>query len=133
MMNSLKIYLSPEYLLSVTTGAKFEPFYLYFSAAIIFTALAAKLFFAIKKDRIKAYKKFDSIWFWGFLAEGFVGLFIWFSRIQALNFFSTRLFSYLWLLSIFLFAGYLIYYYIKVIPLEVDKHYEKKRKDKYLR
>lgn len=132
-MNNFGVYFSSEYLLSIATGAKFEPFYLYFSCAIILVVLAVKIFFILRKNRIKAYKKFDSICFWGYLTEGILGLFIWFSRIQALTIFSTRLFSYLWLLSILSLTGYLAYYYLRVIPLEIDKHYEKKRKDKYLK
>jgi uncharacterized membrane protein len=131
-MNNVKFFVSPEYLLSVATGTKFESIYLYFSAFILAAALFVKLFILIRKNRLKAYKNFDAIWFWGFFAEGMTGLFIWFSRAQSLSFFSTRLISYLWIISIFVLVGYLIYYYKKILPQKIEKHYEKKRKEKYL-
>jgi hypothetical protein len=76
---------------------------------------------------------FDSVWFWGYLSIGLVGLFIWFSRTQALPLFSTRLISYLWVLSTIIFTIGLVVYFKKEIPKQIVKYTEQKRKAKYLK
>lgn len=131
-MNRTNTYFSSQYLLSVATGSKFEFLYLSVSIFMIVLVVLAKLAIVFKKKRIKAYKSFDNIWFWGYFTQGLAGLFIWFSRTESLAFFSSRLVSYFWIILNFVLAGYLIYYYKNILPQKIEKHFEKSRKEKYL-
>ncbi len=106
---------------------------MYLSVFILFAIIGYKIYLKIKGDRPKVYKKFDRIWFWGYLTTGVIGLFVWFSRTQNLPIFSTRFISYSFLLIFILFTAYLIYLFTEKTPKELNKYYEKKRKEKYLK
>lgn len=126
-------YISQNYLLTVISGSKFENYYLYFSIGLISLLITYRLFLFFRGNRPPIYKKFDVYWFWGYQALGISGIFIWFSRKESLPIFSTRIISYLWMMLIFGYTGFLIYYYIKKIPAKLVDFYEKKRKSKYLK
>lgn len=132
MRNFIAVYLSNNYLLGVVSGTRFEAYYLYVSAAIVSLAILFRLFIYVKGGRAKAYYRFDRLWFYGYSLFGLFGLFIWFSRTQALSIFSTRIVSYLWLISLLGYTIYLIYYLVRIMPEKLVKYYEKKRKKKYL-
>lgn len=123
---------NPEYLLAVPTLSKYEAYYLYLSIFILVVSLSLKLFFKIKK-RSEAFRDFDRFWFWGYLAIGLSGLFIWFSRSQQLPTFGTRLISYLWLGVVLVYALFLLFYYLKFVTKAIESYHEKKRKERYLR
>jgi len=131
-MNRIKMIFSPDYFLAVPKVSTFEIYYLYLSLFIIVSVIFCKFFFVVKK-RSSVYKKFDKRWFWGYLDLGMLGVFLWFSRNQELPIFGTRLASYLWLLVLFLYLGYLLYYFKKKAKPAIIKYQEKKRKEKYLK
>jgi hypothetical protein len=130
---SFKYYFSWDFLYSPVSGSSYEKIYLFLSVFIITLVICYRLFLFIRGNRPLVYKKFDSIWFWGYLALGLSGLFIWFSRTQALPFFSTRLVSYLWILLLLVFSAWVIFYLKKEIPQKIVKYTEQKRKAKYLK
>jgi amino acid transporter len=130
-MNSLGVFLSPEYLFEVATNTKFEIYYLYGSLAIIAACMGIKFALYLRK-REEAYKPFDRLWFWGYLGIGALGLFTWFSRSQGLPVFGTRFFSYLWIFVVLGYAAFLYFYSKKRVKTEVKKYHERSRKEKYL-
>ena len=132
MMNSLKTYLSTNYLASPVSGTKWELFYLIFACLIIFGAIGYRIFLRFKGSRPKAFKSFDKLWFWGAILFGLFGLFIYFSRTQGLPVFSTRMISYLWVLSVLAYSTFLIFNYRISIPEKLHNYYEGKRKSKYI-
>ena len=131
-MNSLKIYFSTNYLFTPVSGSKLELFYLIFSSTLIISAVIYRIYLFFKGGRSEVYRTFDRLWFWGALAFGLFGLFLYFSRTQALPTFSMRSVSYLWLLSLLGYATYLIFYFRSTVPDKLHDFYDKKRKSKYL-
>lgn len=129
---NFRSFFNPNYIFSAASGTTYEPWYLYLSLALIISPILFYAFFKFSK-RIAAYKAFDRYLIWGYLTLGLIGLFFWFSRNQGLPTFSIRLFSYLWLISIVGYDFFLLYYYKKRIPASITKHYEKTRKEKYLK
>lgn len=132
-MNRIKIFFSNDYLFTATTNTKFELFYLYFSIFILLMVIGYKMYLKFKGSRAKFYKKFDRMWFWGYLTLGISGLFIWFSRTQNLPMFSTRFVSYTYLLLVIFFTLYIVYLFSTKAPQELNIYYEKKRKEKYFK
>jgi hypothetical protein len=130
---NLKSYFSWDFLYSPVSGSSYEKLYLFLSVFIIALTICYRIYLLIKGDRPAVLKRFDTIWFWGYLTLGLVGLFIWFSRTQALPLFSTRLISYLWVLAIIFFTIGLAVYFKKEIPKQIVKYTEQKRKAKYLK
>lgn len=131
-IGQMKYYLSPAYLWSTTTGSRFEVFYLIFPMVLIISATGYRIFLAIKGGRSEAYREFDSLWLWGAVGFGLMGLFIFLSRNQGLPIFSTRLISYLWVILIPFYVAYLVYYYRTNVPKKLHQFYTKKRKARYL-
>ncbi|MDD3481110.1 MAG: hypothetical protein PHW75_02720 [Patescibacteria group bacterium] len=128
----MNTYLSSDYLFEIASGTTYQEYYLYVAFALIALPIILKVYFTIRNERAP-YKSFDRLWFWGYLMIGVLGLFIWFSRDQGLPLFGTRLASYAWLSTIFIYLGYLLYYYKKKVTKDVVRHYEKSRKEKYLK
>ena len=131
-MNSIRQYLTADYLLAPVSGSKLELFYLILPVVIILGALMYRLYLFITGGRSEVYRSFDRMWFWGALSFGIFGLFVYFSRTQALPTFSTRTVSYLWLLTLLGYFTYLIFYFRTTIPDKLHDFYDKKRKSKYL-
>jgi hypothetical protein len=132
MTNLFNLYFKSGFLLETATATKYENVYLFLPIALIIAVVAYRLFLFIKSGRPAVYKPFDRLWFWGYFVFALVGLLIWFSRTQALQFLSTRIVSYLWFLALFVYTGYLAFYFLKVIPGKLSNYYEKQRKSKYL-
>lgn len=132
MIRSMGKYLSPDYLFQIATETKFEPYYLGIAVAYLLIVIFLKVFLKIK-GREKVYKSFDSLWFWGGVFNSFWGFFVWFSRNQALPFFGTRAFSYLWIIFVVFYNIYLIFYFRRKFSKKLEKYLEKKRKEKYLK
>lgn len=135
MKNLLNRYFTAEYLWAPITEARYDKFYLGFSIVLIVLPLLAKVVLTLKfKNRPKkVYGTFDKIWFWTSLSLGFIGVFIWFSRVQSLPMFGTHLASYIYLFSIPVSAGLIFWYFKAKIPERLTTHYEKARKQKYLK
>ena len=131
-MNSIRAYLNTDYLFKPVTGSKLELFYLIFSALLIIVAIIYRLYILFKGGRAEVYRSFDRMWFWGALVFGLFGLFLYFSRTQALPTFSTRTVSYLWLLALLGYSTYLIFYFRATVPDKLHDFYAKKRKSKYM-
>lgn len=132
-MNKLfNVYFKSDYLLRVAPETKYEPYFLYSAITVMILAIGIKLFFKFR-GRSKAYVSFDRLWFWGYIVLSVVGLFVWFSRNQGLPIFGTRLASYLWLKSLFIYGVVLYFYYIKKARKDVLAHFNKERKAKYLK
>lgn len=133
MSNFLATYFNSKYLLEAVSGTNYEKYYLYVSLTVLVSVILFRIYISIKKNRPDAYRFFDKLWFWSYLSLGLFGVFIWFSRSQLLPLFSTRLVSYAWILSNLGLLGYLVYYFLKIIPGKLTTFYEKKRKSKYLK
>jgi hypothetical protein len=131
-MNSIKGYLTTDYLFSPVSGSKLELFYLIVPAVLLLGAIGYRIYLMIRGNRSEAYRSFDRMWFWGSIIFGLFGLFLYFSRTQALPTFSTRTVSYLWLLSLLGYGTYLIFYFRSTVPDKLHDFYSKKRKSKYL-
>lgn len=132
-MNSFwATYVTSGYLLEVASGTKYESFYLYFPIALVVGMVAWRIFLGVKGGRPVVFKRFDALWFWGYLSFALIGLLIYFSRTQGLPVLSTRLVSYIWLITILGYTGYLCFYLLKIIPGKLGDYYEKQRKKKYL-
>jgi len=123
---------NPEYLLAVPAVSRYEVYYLYLSVFITTVVLFLKLLFR-KGKRSEAFRSFDKFWFWGYLAIGLSGLFIWFSRNQQLPTFGTRIVSYLWLGIVLVYAVFLLFYYLRFVTKAIESYHEKKRKERYLK
>lgn len=132
-MSKLKYFLSKGYLLEIATGTKYEIAYLVISGLLVLGVITYRIFLRIKGNRAEAMRSFDKIWFWGYLTLGLSGLFIWFSRNQALPIFSVRLLSLLWIAAVIISTAFIAYYFKTKIPKVLDKYYETKRKAKYLK
>lgn len=131
-MSKLQSLFSTEYLLAVPETSKYEAYFLYLSLLVVVVALVLKIYFVLKK-RSKAFQSFDRLWFWGYLTIGFLGLFVWFSRNQQLPMLGARIISYFWFNTIWLYGLFLLYYYKKHAKRMATAHYEKARKEKYLK
>lgn len=133
MKNQINLYLNREYFLSVATSTKLQLFYLLLPLLLLLLTFGTRFYIFIRGKRPAAYRQFDFFWFWGFLSFAVIGLFIYFSRLQELPIFSTRAISYLWIFLLLTFVGFLCGYYKIIIPGEIKKYYEAKRKAKYLK
>lgn len=133
MKSFLSTYLSLNYLWTTTTGGKYEKFYLYFPIALIVAVFVYRIILFVRGNRPAVYKAFDSYMFWGYVSLALFGLWIYFVRTQGLPIFSTRLVSYLWLLSIVLYSFFLFLYFKKNLPEKLEKYTESARKARYLK
>jgi hypothetical protein len=119
-------------LIETVSGTKYEVAYLYLPIALILGIISYRIFLYIKSGRPEVYKPFDRYWFWGYFTLALVGLVIWFARSQSLPLISTRLVSYTWLLSLLVYACFLAFYFLRIIPQKLTTYYETQRKKKYL-
>lgn len=133
MKKWINTYFSSSYLLSETTGGKFERFYLYLPLILIVTVLIYRAYIFVKGKRPVVYKTFDSYVLWGGLSFGLAGLFIYFARTQELPTFSTRLISYLWLVLLLVYTIFLWVYLKTKLSKKIEKYFEAQRKAKYLK
>lgn len=132
MNNILSSYLNWAFLNSPPSSVWFLRYGLYIFILAVTLPVILGLFFKFKK-RNKVYQNFDKKWFWGYLFLGLVGFFIWFSYDQGLPTFGTRIAILVWLISLVLWAVYLVIYYKKSVTKEIDTYHEKKRKEKYFK
>lgn len=131
-MNRIKDIFNPDYFLAVPTESRYEIYFLYLSIAILVAVIGAKIYLRLNK-RPKAYLELDRRWFWGYLIISLLGMFVWFSRSQELPTFGTRLATYVWFNTIWIYTLYLYFYYKRTFIKDLASYHEKKRKEKYLK
>lgn len=121
-----------SHLTEIPTSALYQKYLLFPTGLMVVIPILLLIFLRIKK-RSRAYKKFDNMWLWGYIAFGLSGLFVIFSVNQSLPMFGTRLAVFIWLGLAIIYAIYLTIYFRKVTVKEVVSFNEKKRKEKYLK
>lgn len=132
-MNKIKYFFSPEYLFATNSQTKFQLVYLLISLGMIVVVIVARIALARGKETPKVLKGFYKLWTWGYILIGITGLFVWFSRTQALPVFSTRIISYIWILILVAFSGYVLWYGRTQLERGLTKYHEQQRKAKYLK
>lgn len=131
-LNFLKEYFSSNYLLSVPNGFKFQiPFLVFFCFLIIF-ACGFKIYISKKYNNIPIYKRLSKWVFRSFLSFGFLGLFLLYVRYEQLGFLSYRALFFVFIICFLAWSIFIIVYFFRKIPFEVESYKEKKRKEKWL-